>query len=216
MRKYGYILGRTEEAEEFIDWYEGNINTIKERTEGISEEDRPRVYLESPTKYATGGGGNAWDQNIVMAGGNNIFSDLPAKFYLAVDPEAVIERNPEIIVKELLIGGFGGTSDCGGGYGTDDITEMSKVRDEIMNRPELANVIAVKEKKVYIVNIQISRGLNHLPSIAYMAKWFYPELFEDLDPKAIHQEFLTRFQGLDYNLDEHGVFVYHPELHPDG
>jgi len=41
-----------------------------------------------------------------------------------------------------------------------------------------------------------------------MAKWFHPDLFEDLDPKAIHQEYLTRFQGLDYDLDEHGVFVY--------
>ena len=44
--------------------------------------------------------------------------------------------------------------------------------------------------------------------VAYMAKWFYPELFEDLNPKSIHQEYLTRFQGLDYDLNEHGVFVY--------
>jgi len=49
-----------------------------------------------------------------------------------------------------------------------------------------------------------------------MAKWFHPELFEDLDPKSIHQEYLTRFQGLDYALDEHGVFVYHPDEHPGG
>jgi iron complex transport system substrate-binding protein len=31
-----------------------------------------------------------------------------------------------------------------------------------------------------------------------------------LDPQAIHQEYLTRFQGLDYNLDEQGVFIYPP------
>jgi iron complex transport system substrate-binding protein len=43
-----------------------------------------------------------------------------------------------------------------------------------------------------------------------MAKWFYPELFADLDPKAVHQEYLMRFQGLAINLDEHGVFVYPP------
>jgi iron complex transport system substrate-binding protein len=44
-----------------------------------------------------------------------------------------------------------------------------------------------------------------------MAKWFYPELFKDLDPKAVHQEYMTRFQRLEYDLDEHGVFVY-PEV----
>ncbi len=43
-----------------------------------------------------------------------------------------------------------------------------------------------------------------------MAKWFHPELFEDLDPQAIHQEYVTEFQGLDYDLSEHGVFVYPP------
>jgi len=44
--------------------------------------------------------------------------------------------------------------------------------------------------------------------IAYTAKWFYPELFEDLDPKAIHQRYLTEFQKFDYDVYEHGVFVY--------
>ncbi|HOI70084.1 MAG TPA: hypothetical protein PLN41_10090 [Methanothrix sp.] len=43
-----------------------------------------------------------------------------------------------------------------------------------------------------------------------MAKLFHPELFEDLDPEAFHQEYLTRFQGLDYDLDKHGIFVYPP------
>jgi iron complex transport system substrate-binding protein len=44
-----------------------------------------------------------------------------------------------------------------------------------------------------------------------MAKWFHPELFSDLDPKAIHQEYLARFLRLDYDLDEQGVFVYPEE-----
>ena len=43
---------------------------------------------------------------------------------------------------------------------------------------------------------------------AYLAKWLHPDLFKDFDPQAIHQEYLTRFMGIDYDLDEHGVFVY--------
>ncbi len=39
---------------------------------------------------------------------------------------------------------------------------------------------------------------------------FHPDLFADMDPEAIHQEFLTDFQELDYDLNEHGVFVYPP------
>ena len=49
-----------------------------------------------------------------------------------------------------------------------------------------------------------------------MAKWLYPELFKDIDLKVINQEYLTGFKGLDFDLYEHGVFVYHPEEHSDG
>ena len=45
-------------------------------------------------------------------------------------------------------------------------------------------------------------------AMAYWAKWLHPELFEDLDPKAIHQQYLTDFMRIDYDLDEHGVFAY--------
>jgi len=44
--------------------------------------------------------------------------------------------------------------------------------------------------------------------MAYWAKGLHPELCSDLDPQAIHQEYLTDFLGIDYDLEEHGVFVY--------
>ena len=85
-----------------------------------------------------------------------------------------------------------------------------------MGRPELAEVPAVKNERVYVMSWEIFYAINNFVCVGYMAKWFYPDLFGDLYPKAMHQEYLDRFQGLDYDLDEHGVFVYHPELHPDG
>ena len=203
LEKLGYVFGRKDAANEFIDWYEGCINTIKERTEGISEEDRPRVYLEATyslgEKYKTGGSKTGWNQKIEIAGGNNIFGDISAGI-IKVDPEEVIERNPEIIVKRVI------TKECG--YAIDDITGFSDMRKEVMTRPELAHVNAIVNECVYIIHIDIFGGFNHLPGTAYLAKWFHPDLFSDLDPQAIHQEYLTRFQGLDYDLDKHGVFVY--------
>jgi len=80
-----------------------------------------------------------------------------------------------------------------------------------MNRDELASVTAVKNGRVYVLSQDLQSGPRSFLSSEYMAKWFHPELFEDLDPQAIHQEYLTRFQGLDYDLDENGVFVYPPQ-----
>ena len=83
-----------------------------------------------------------------------------------------------------------------------------------MNRPELQELTAIEEGRVHIISTEIcgfySNSCRHFVQIAYQAKWFHPELFKELDPKALHQEYLTRFQGLDIDLDEKGVFVYPP------
>jgi iron complex transport system substrate-binding protein len=194
-RKLGYILDKEEEAEEFIDFYKGCMNTITDKTKGIPKEERPRVYHEFHRPYYSCGAGHAWGEYIVAAGGNNILGDLSCS---DISAEEVVTQNPEIIVRMA--------SGCG--YDTDDITKLIDQRDAIINRPELANVAAVKNGKVYLIATGIYYGARHFIGSAYMAKWFHPDLFEDLDPQAIHQEYLTEFQGLDYDLDEHGVFVY--------
>jgi iron complex transport system substrate-binding protein len=44
-----------------------------------------------------------------------------------------------------------------------------------------------------------------------MAKWLHPELFEDLDPQAMHQEFIDRYcPGLNFDVYRNGTFAYPP------
>ena len=200
----GYLLDVEEEAEEWIDFYEGVLNPIEEEVNDIPEENRTRVYLECWHPYHTAGQGVGWHQKLEMAGGHNIFGNQSG--YFDVDAEDVAWENPEVIIRSTREGGFD----------TDDITELRDIKDEIMNRPELAHVDAVENNSVYIISSDIYGGVEHFVGISYIAKWLYPDKFQDLDPKAILQEYLTRFQNLDYNVYEHGVFVYHPELHPDG
>ena len=202
VRTLGYILDRKDEAEEFIDFYEGYINTIEEKVRDIPEEDKPRVYHEGGWRDWAAIGGrypSNYRHHLPAAGGKNIFSDLSGHPY--IDPEEVMKRNPEVIIKQAW----------GGGYAVDDITGLINVRDGVMNRPELAEVTAVKDGRVYIVSNDIcccgGNGRFFL-ALGYMAKWLHPELFEDLDPQAFHQEYLTKFQGLDYDLDKRGAFVY--------
>ena len=212
--KLAYILGKRDEAKHYIeDFHDKYIDSMKVRTEGLSEEERPKVYLEKSYKaYKAYGGGSTYVMRTMdTAGGKNIFADI-AKSSIDVDPEKVVVRNPDIIIKYL--GHYKATYKFG--YDVDDPSELKPVRDDILSRPELAKVNAVKNGKVYLIDLGHNTGPDYPVGTAYWAKWFQPDLFEDLDPKAIHQEWLTEFQGLDYDLDEHGVFVYHPEEHPDG
>ena len=210
IRVQGYMFDNEDEAEEFLNFHDGILNLIKERVKGIPEGDKPKVYFESGKskpyltypKYCS----------VALAGGKNIFEKGGI-----VDPEAVVDRDPDIIVK-----GVKSTVPTVGGYGVDagDTAEFEKRWEDIMNRPELQDVTAVKEKEVYMMSYHFAsyatRSTRPFLRVVYMAKWFQPDIFEDLDPKAIHQEYLTRFQGLDIDLDKKGVFVYHPELHPHG
>ena len=205
VEKIGYVLGTREEAEEFVEWYVGQMNTIRDRVDGISEEDKPRVYYEYFADYKGCASGPGVCDQMTMAGGINIASGLYPPKYPVIDPEWVAVQNPDIIVHMT----YSGYVPCG--YGVDDPAAIMEKRETIMNRPELAEVNAVKDGQIYVYAYDIGESLRHFVGIAYMAKWFHPELFEDIDPQAIHQEYLTEFQGLDYDLDEHGVFVYPDE-----
>ena len=208
--KLAYILGKRDEAKYYINNFHNEyINLIKARTEGLSDEERPKVYVESNwgDKYMTWAAGSAANGFIEIAGGRNIFADTPGAGSITVDPEEVVKKNPDIIIRYI------DTADAG--YEVDDPSKMETLRESIMNRPELANVNAVKSGAVYVMDKDPIYGPDYPIAIAYWAKWSHPDLFEDLDPQAIHQQYID-IQGLDYDLDEHGVFVYHPELYPDG
>ena len=209
--KLGYIFGKKDAAEYYFDdFHDKYIDSIKAQTEKLSEEKRPKVYVEGWQSLTTGrsyGAKSGAQQFIDICGGRNIFADIPVVMVVNMDPEAVVVRNPDVIVKYVM-GKYTGIEEFG--YGADDPSEMKALRESIMNRPELANVAAVKTGRVYIVDYGLAYGLDYPIGVAYWAKWFHPDLFEDLDPQAIHQEWLDRFHCIDFNVYEHGVFVYPP------
>jgi iron complex transport system substrate-binding protein len=204
--KMGYILGKSGEAKEFIDFYEGCVDMVKEQTKGLSEDEKPRVYFGFGLYdfYLTfSDKDRCYPPLFDMAGGINIAADLEG-LYPNVDPEWVIEQNLVII-----IAGAGWGSKIQGGFHTDDPSGMKSVRDYITTLPELVHVNAVKNGKVYAIHFDAIAGAGTFIGGIYYAKLFHPELFEDLDPRAIHQEYLD-FRGIDFNVYEHGVFVYPP------
>ena len=206
-RAFGDLFGKEDEAEEFIEWRENSLNAIKERVEeNVPEENKTCVYLGS---YSSGKFNIRGGPQITAVGGKNIF-DIESG---TLDPEELVKRNPDVIIIYSHA-----SYNC---YGTDDITEsdLKEDRDAVMYELTWQDVTAVKEGRVYTISTGIGccpGAYRYFIALPYMAKFIYPELFEDLDPVAFNQEYLTRFQGLDYDVEKHGVFVYHPEQFPEG
>jgi iron complex transport system substrate-binding protein len=200
--KLGYIVGKANDAKDFTNWYNEKMDKIRDIVRDIPEEEKPKVYEGGATVddfYRTGGTGSISHKLIVMAGGKNIFENFNGSFQ--TDPENVMQRDPQFIICKINnIGGYL--------LKKNDTAKFEEAQKEITDKPGLANVSAVKSGNIYIQARDVFFGGRYFLSIIYMAKWFHPDLFKDLDPDAIHQEYLTKFQHLDYDLKKQGVFVY--------
>ncbi|HJH31333.1 MAG TPA: hypothetical protein C5S50_03930 [Methanosarcinaceae archaeon] len=213
IRAYGYIIDREDEAYEFVDWFKGYFDLIESRTMKLSEEELQRVYFEY-RRYQTKGSGDRYSHWYMVGGGRNIADDIvgpDSPLYssvIDVDPEWVAVQNPDYI----FIHASSQLPATERGYETDDTSTVAALREELMNRPELANVNAVKNGRVFVVDENLLGGAGQtLMGTAYAAKLMHPDLFTDIDPQAIHQEYVDRFCYIDFNVSNHGVFVY-PEL----
>nr|CBH37597.1 ABC transporter, solute-binding protein [uncultured archaeon] len=211
IRKLRYVLNTEEKGEVFIAFYEGVVNEITEKTAGLSEEDKPRVFMRTPgwtPEQIT-----TYNDEMPLArflfeitGAVNIAADLPGPggWVPEVDLEWLTEQNPDTVVvqiwPDLYLGSFG--------YEVDDTSVAEATREQIMEMDVFADSDAVLNDRVYLYYCDLVPTPRCVVGIAYWAKWFHPELFSDLDPQAIHQEYLTDFLGIDYDLSEHGVFVY--------
>ena len=202
--KLGYIFGKRDEVKHYIDdFHDKYIDLVTTRIEELSEDEKPKVWVNRCDNKAYCGK-SAAQRLIDLCGGRNIFADIP-EGSVEIDLEEVITKNPDIIIKYLL------TKDAGGsGYDTDDPSQIKALWKDMTNRTELANVNAVENERVYIMNSGLPYGADYPIAIIYWAKWFHPALFEDLDPQAIHQEFIDEFICIDFNVYEHGVFIYPP------
>jgi iron complex transport system substrate-binding protein len=200
VKTLGYIFGKVDQADDYIlNFHDKYVGMIESRLEGLSDNDRPRVYLECNAAYKTYGNTTGAHQMMELAGGKNIFDDVSG--IPIVDPEAIIDKNPEVIIR-------GAYTDAG--YNFDSSSNLSDLREQIMNRPGFDRILAVSSNNTYLVDVNLHYGLDYPVGLLYFAKIIHPELFEDVDPKAVHQEFLTIVLGVDYDLSKHGVFVYPP------
>ncbi|MDD3112480.1 MAG: ABC transporter substrate-binding protein, partial [Methanofollis liminatans] len=152
IRALGAIFDRTAEAEAFAVFYTGTLETIPGRLSGVAEEDRAVVYLENWKDYRTGASSSGYEEKIRMAGGRNAFSSLAAE-YPELDPEAVIQANPDVIVK--LIGA--GSYDAGG-YDNEDAEAIPGYYTGLTERPGWKTLASVKNGDLHLLHNDIFGG----------------------------------------------------------
>ncbi|RLG29799.1 hypothetical protein DRN97_11330 [Methanosarcinales archaeon] len=204
MIKLGYLLNKRELADEYLEWHDKYVDGIYERVAEIPDDEKVRVFIDSGEgkggettrrAYSTGTG---MHDLCVLAGGMNIAEGYVEK-YADVETEWILRENPDVLV---------GIS-YKGGYETDDNTKMKEHYDEIRELPGFeGNVSAVINNRVHIMSNAFAFAPHYPVALAIMAKWLYPDKFADFVPEAMHQEYIDKFLGIDYDVTEQGVFIY--------
>ena len=204
MIKLGYLLNKRERTDEYITWHDRYIDAINDKVSEIPDDEKVTVFIDSGggktfgrKAYSTGTG---MHDLCTCAGGVNIAEGY-VENYADVETEWILEQDPDIII---------GLS-YKGGYETNDNTLLKAHYDEIITLPGFANVAAVQNDRIHIMSSGFAFAPHYPASLAMMAKWLYPETFDDLDTDAIHQEYIDTFIGIDFDVSEQGVFEYPPE-----
>jgi len=195
IKTLGTILGREKEAGEYVALFEKYLKLVADRTKNLKPEEKIPVYLEGYTDYSSNAAGSGGAEMIELAGGRNIAAAESVP-YPKVSPEWVVGKDPRVIVKAA-------SSKVASGYDASG-EEMKKLRYQIMSRTGWQQIKAVKDGRVYVISSEIYTGPRSPVGVIYFAKWLYPQLFADLNPEAVHKEFLSRF----YGLEDKGAWVY--------
>jgi iron complex transport system substrate-binding protein len=200
------IFDAGQKARAYLDWYENINNTIVDQTSGLAPAQRKRFFLkwsfgqvrDFTTVSDKFPGMTAYNK---ILGGINVTAALRSAWGGAVDSEWLIQQEIDLIICQDKILNAYGTA-------VDDPSRVASYREQVMALPVFASSRAVEQNKVYMIAPQFMFSPSFVVYMAYLAKWFHPQLFTDMNPQTLHQEYMTRFLQTDFDLSKHGVFVY--------
>ncbi len=174
----GIIAGEQQNATAYANFIQSNIDLVKSRTANLTDTQKPNVYWEQNSAFSSAGNGSGGDDLIKAAGGINIAGNQSGS-YPKVIAEWVTQQNPDIILKTT-------------GYNTTQ-ANMSSIINEIDNRTGLASTSAVKNDKVYVMKTSLAFGPKGVIGLMYTAKIVHPDLFKDMDPNVVFDQYASRF-----------------------
>jgi len=198
IRLLGLLLNRTREAEELVKFWSEILESVKKALAEVRPGERPRVYLELHKPLLAAGPGSGLDAILRCAGGVNVFADSPIP-YPKVSSEAVIQRNPSVIIRTVICTVFQP-------YTAVNASKLEELIEEIASRPGWSSIEAVKAGKVYVISATLTGGPRVVLAVCYVAKWLFPERLKWLDPEDIHREYMERFLRVPYR----GIWAYPP------
>lgn len=196
----GRILGEEAGAAKFIDFYIAEMRKVTNVIDTIPAEERPLVVIENaagwqPDFCCWSFGPYNYGRFVELAGGVNHASTLANAYSVTLSMEGVLEADPDHVI------GTGANwaeakpevTSTLLGYEGDAAVNAEKIA-ALAARPGFDELRAVKEGNYHSIYHQFYNSPYHFVAVQQIAKWLYPDDFEDLDPQdtfnRLHSEFM--------------------------
>ncbi|CUU56821.1 iron complex transport system substrate-binding protein [Parafrankia irregularis] len=187
----GKIFDRQEQAAKLNAFYTKYRDLLTERLAGVTPR---RVYLENDKDFASPVPGSGWHDMVTLAGGTNIFGDIRftdadsargSVHQLDIDPEAVLDRDPELIVRNT-----------GRGYALESAGDLAAERANLLGRAGWDGITAVRDGQVYVTSSFPMNACSKIIGSLYLASWLHPDKMAGVDPDAVMKEWIETYQGV--------------------
>lgn len=174
-RKLGVLTGNEAGAEQFARYIEKYLDIVDTRLANLTENERPRVYVEMYSDYMAQGPGSTGDSIMQIVRAHNIAANILTQSAV-VNPDWIVMQDPEIIIKYVPR--------------ADNLTLRYSA---VKNRPLFDNVKAVRNNRIYAVKGDVISGPRGVAGLLYVAKALYPDRFADIDPDQVLHEYAETF-----------------------
>lgn len=203
----GKALGKEERAAEISKFYTDRVTRVLDRVSKINKP-KPTVYLEvgmnGPEEFGNSFSSNySWGALATMAGADVITKDVIKKTS-PINPEFILEKNPDII---MIMGSYWPkkTTSMRLGFEATEASSQELLKAFTTERQGWSELKAVENKQVYSAHHGLPREVFDAAVFEYLAKTFYPEEFADVDPEATLKEFYDKFLPFSYS----GIWFMH-------
>lgn len=192
------VFDRKDAADALFENFDTIEAMVQDRIRTVSSEERPEVVMEHHASLTRDPvvltGTSQWTDLIQMAGGVNVFADLPGHT-THVDMEAIIDADPEVlmfdgITFDLGFDRYDSENKCG--------THMQSIRE----RPGFDGMQAVDADRMLILAGEFA-GPMMVYGLPTLAKHLHPSTFEDVDADSYLDTFYSEY----FDVERAGKFT---------
>ncbi len=192
----GFMICKNEEAQAYAAWADKWIGTISDKVSTLSDDKIVKILVPRGQyvgwEYIMNGPRSGKYETSLLAGADNVITRnlTSTSTNVTVTDEWVKAQSDLDYIVAIVYGGLTNVK-------MNDYTNKSFYDAAVKHWAGMTNAYGTQ---IHVLDNLVGQGTSYVIGSVYMAKWFYPDLFKDMNPDEIFQEFMDDFLQYDFDV----------------